>query len=471
MKNINATESGISFETKQKIAFANSANAYTDITPYELEIGFPSINYRGFFAQPREVIIYVAPAQTFTDKNMVVGYTGKSAGVNVRVAKGISVRTGSMGGKPIRNNVRNYNDGDLIITNKRILFVGKDDSFEYRVDKISATKIIDKTSFIIQSGRASKNIQMNAALVVYACGFINYVVGEHSRGVDIFSEIEKDKKKITQEQMDLCNIVRKEIQSIQMPKQKKKNGCLWPFIIFILGTALITVVISQLGYDQVENREKDESSNAHTISMESSTNYSALDIINMSQHPVVFDSLENTRSYYDGIGDDRIAIVSIQEHYQLQSKLKNIADDPVLIYFIQHSTKESYVGTVQINIFQEELCKNMDIDGALQIITSYLPKNFLTYYKLDRAYSYGNDETTIYTYACRLNDAGVEYHNSVAGQYSSYYNFKIVHYLNKNQWKLETDYAANGNKDIGWIEKYADKWDVDITEYFGIESK
>lgn len=115
----------ISNETLQKIAASNRANPYADITPYETGVGMPTINYSGFFVQPGECIIYAAPAQTFKDKNQVVGYTGKSAGASFRVAKGVTVRTGSSGGKPIRGTVRDHNYGDLIISNKRVVFIGK----------------------------------------------------------------------------------------------------------------------------------------------------------------------------------------------------------------------------------------------------------------------------------------------------------------------------------------------------------
>ena len=52
----------ISKESLQKIAAANQANPYADITPYETGVGMPIVHYSGFFAQPGECIIYAAPA-------------------------------------------------------------------------------------------------------------------------------------------------------------------------------------------------------------------------------------------------------------------------------------------------------------------------------------------------------------------------------------------------------------------------
>ena len=46
-----------------------------------------------------EILIYATPAATFKDKEQIVGYTGKSAGVSVRVAKGVTVRSGGTGSR------------------------------------------------------------------------------------------------------------------------------------------------------------------------------------------------------------------------------------------------------------------------------------------------------------------------------------------------------------------------------------
>lgn len=74
--------------------------------------------------------------------------------------------------------------------------------------------------------------------------------------------------------------------------------------------------------------------------------------------------------------------------------------------------------------------------------------------------TYENDGTKIYTYSCRLTDEGVEHHNSIVPQYSYYYYIKIVEYADGEHWKISTGYSAYGDKDKGWIEKYAQPWDA-----------
>lgn len=181
----------IAKETLQKVAVANRVNPYVDITPYEVGVGMPIINYVGFFPQKGECIIYAAPAQTFKDKEQVVSYTGKSVGASFRVAKGVTVRTGSSGGRPIRGSVRNHNVGDLIITNKRVVFIGKDDSFDFSIEKISAVKILDGQSFVLQSGRTAKNVSVNPAIVAYVVGFITYAQKEFASGSDVYKNHQK----------------------------------------------------------------------------------------------------------------------------------------------------------------------------------------------------------------------------------------------------------------------------------------
>ena len=85
-------------------------------------------------------------------------------------------------------------------------------------------------------------------------------------------------------------------------------------------------------------------------------------------------------------------------------------------------------------------------------------------YASDASYVYENDGTKIYTYSCRLTDEGVEHHNSIAPQYSYYYYIKIVEYADGEHWKISTGYSAYGDKDKGWIEKYAEPWDAPFQE-------
>lgn len=183
----------------------------------------------------------------------------------------------------------------------------------------------------------------------------------------------------------------------------------------------------------------------------------------MDNHPNIYDSYENTKAFYDGI--NAVKVLTIQQHSQIERGLKKVTDDETLLYFIQHSTDTDYTGTVQINLYDESVSADMTVDKAAELLVSYLPDNFFECYSKDSSYKYTNNDCTVYVYSCRFNDTGVAYHNDGHNQYSYYYSFRIIHFEDTNQWKLETSFAAYGDKGLEWIQKYSDEWNVDFKDY------
>lgn len=232
-------------ETLIKIAKANRANPYVDITPYELGVGFPFVYYTGFFPENNETVIYVTPAKVFFDKEQIVGYSNRYVSRDLQMGKRRTWQSGKSQSRPVRSNVRKFHKGDLIITNKRVVFVGKDESFEFRTNKITTVKLLGKDSFIIQSGAISKNIIVDPALAVYAYGLINFVSSSSSSQDELFYKITAARENLTAEQLRHCQEILIESQSIKLPKEMNANGCLWNIAkgLFILLIALIFVSI------------------------------------------------------------------------------------------------------------------------------------------------------------------------------------------------------------------------------------
>lgn len=450
----------IDTDLKIKIANANGANPYVDITPYELKMGFPSVSYNGFFPEIGEILIYVAPAQTFSDKEKVVGYTGKSAGASVRVAKGVSLRTSGSGGKAIRNNVRMFNQGDLIITNKRILFIGKDDRFEFLANKISATKLLDRTSFVIQSGKSYKNIALDKSLITYAYGFINYVVNQMKQGVDAYNSILEGQKQLTPEQISMCNQVREESMNLRTHRGSgRKKSQHWVkslFVVIIIG--IFIAVLSSLNHDSMDGGTESPTG-IETVA------YSDTQLLTFVNHPKIYDDFQESKSFYDSIGSDKVKVIDVPKYSALQKKLKSLTDDEVVLYLIKLPESSENIGEVHINLFSPELYTDMSLDKAIELLVDYLPVDFLKYYKKDSSYQHGNENITFYTYSCRLNEDGVEYHNNVNGHYSGYYYFRVTHYTDTNQWSITTGYSAYGGKGLDWIRKFADPWEIELNDY------
>lgn len=85
-----------------------------------------------------EVAHFFAPARRAVTKKKAVGRTGKSGGVSVRVAKGVSVRSGGGASKTVYGDVTDFFDGQVVLTNRRIVFLAKQGGFDCKLDAISA---------------------------------------------------------------------------------------------------------------------------------------------------------------------------------------------------------------------------------------------------------------------------------------------------------------------------------------------
>lgn len=76
-----------------------------------------------------------------------VGYSAGTAGVSVRIAKGLTVRTGGIRGKAEKGMV-NVASGELVITDNRVLFSGDRKSFDIPLGKLlNATNYSDGFGF------------------------------------------------------------------------------------------------------------------------------------------------------------------------------------------------------------------------------------------------------------------------------------------------------------------------------------
>lgn len=137
------------------------ANPYMDTIPQALEISFPIPHYSGIILRPGEELFYAAPAMMYSDKEKVTGYTGGVGGVSVRVAKGVTLHSGSSGRRAIREKVRYFKPGDIVVTTQRVVFTGSEGSFEFSAKKITAVKMEEPGHLVIQCGQTSKNIALD----------------------------------------------------------------------------------------------------------------------------------------------------------------------------------------------------------------------------------------------------------------------------------------------------------------------
>jgi hypothetical protein len=111
----------------------------------EIQVGnLPSISVRGLVLQKDEIAHWSEPASIYEERVMQRRYEGGSQGVSVRVAKRVTVRVGGHRGHIVTDKaVVPVSSGALIITNKRIIFLGDTKSFTIRLDKLLECQVLD----------------------------------------------------------------------------------------------------------------------------------------------------------------------------------------------------------------------------------------------------------------------------------------------------------------------------------------
>lgn len=85
-----------------------------------------------------ETAHFFAPAKRYITKKKAVGRTGKSGGVSVRVAKGVSVRSGTGASKTVYGDVTDVFDGQVVLTDRRVVFLAKQNGFDCPLSSVSA---------------------------------------------------------------------------------------------------------------------------------------------------------------------------------------------------------------------------------------------------------------------------------------------------------------------------------------------
>ncbi len=111
----------------------------------------PCINTPNLNLERDDFCCYMDKGYTFKDKTITTGYTGKNNGISIRIAKGISYRTGASGSQAIRETQRTKYFGTLYLTTKRLIYSSQNVSFDKPHDKITSIQEA-KDGLIIQIG-------------------------------------------------------------------------------------------------------------------------------------------------------------------------------------------------------------------------------------------------------------------------------------------------------------------------------
>lgn len=85
----------------------------------------PTVECNSIVMQKNEVAHLIVSSAQFLEEKVKISYEGRSSGYSVRIAKGLTYRVGATKGRRIETPYTAVTDfGNLIITNKRIIFSG-----------------------------------------------------------------------------------------------------------------------------------------------------------------------------------------------------------------------------------------------------------------------------------------------------------------------------------------------------------
>jgi len=120
-----------------------------------------------------EVCHFAIPAQLLEELSKT-RYVGSSSGVSFRVAKGVTFRTGSFRGTPIRESYQKVTDtGILYVTNKKVIFVGQKKNATYPLNKIvDITKYTDGIRFQKENESKARVFLIDRSAHIDAIGMI-----------------------------------------------------------------------------------------------------------------------------------------------------------------------------------------------------------------------------------------------------------------------------------------------------------
>lgn len=112
-----------------------------------------------FNFQKSEKVLWMFPDVSYFEEKTRKEYVGRSAGVRIRLAKGIYYSTGAFRGHPVEtSSIEFIGSGDLCVTNKHLYFSGGK-PFRVRLDKIvSFEPYDDGVGFVKEAARPIEQI-------------------------------------------------------------------------------------------------------------------------------------------------------------------------------------------------------------------------------------------------------------------------------------------------------------------------
>lgn len=457
----NGYKDSVSIETKEKIKLINDANPYIDITPYELGLGYPFVNYEGLVLKPNEAMIFAVEANSVSEKQEIVGYEGSISGREYQYSEHRSSIRGKTRSKAIRGRVKYVYDGELIITNKRIVFIGNEDSFQFDIEDISSYKIMSDDSFIIQSGDMFRKITLDKELFEYTTDFIRQAINANEDGIDIYQDIVEADRNMSIENRKLIERISYEVKNLKIYRPIPIAKIMLPIIIVMI---LIKIIFPSITTEQgnIESKHLDNEENSiletsQTLETPNSeTNYdNQLEFLKKEDHPIIFDDIKKVKSYYANVRDKKITVIDKTK----STGSRNPWENECSLYLVED---KGLLNSIHINLFDPKLSDKTSVDDVMSLAVEYLPENFLKSYEVDRAYKYENSDKT--GYSCFMKLKSTE-KSKEEQKYPKYYSINMENLNGTNKWMIETDDERISAESLEWASKFADEWKIDLSKY------
>lgn len=107
-----------------------------------------------------EVVLLSEYAVRYITKNRKIGMTAGFGGVSVPVGKGVRARVGGVKGQSVFADITEKYHGELVLTNKRIVFVAAQRGFEFTLGRISVITNGDENTTIISTAQETAELHI-----------------------------------------------------------------------------------------------------------------------------------------------------------------------------------------------------------------------------------------------------------------------------------------------------------------------
>lgn len=168
-----------------------------------------------------EICYYYGGARSYHEKNIITAYKSSNSGVSVRVVRGFSIRSGSSITIPIRSNVSETYEGDLYITNKRIILLTKKYGFDLGIDTINAIEPFKNGFRVFYKDKCYTVITYDNPTIFYVLELINRLLaGEGDKRITSKESLENNNDEIYEKAKNLVIDLQKASASLIQIKLK-----------------------------------------------------------------------------------------------------------------------------------------------------------------------------------------------------------------------------------------------------------